>query len=34
MESYKTRLVIKGFKEECGIDCQDTFTHVARLTSI
>ena len=34
VERYKTRLVAKGFTQEYGIDYEETFTLVARLTSV
>jgi hypothetical protein len=34
MEQYKARLVAKGFSQDYGIDYEETFAHVARLTSV
>ncbi|GKU89604.1 hypothetical protein SLEP1_g3726 [Rubroshorea leprosula] len=34
VESYKTCLVTKGFTQEYGIDYEETFAPVARLTSV
>lgn len=34
MERYKTRLVEKGFTQEYGIDYEETYAPVARLTSV
>ena len=34
VERYKTRLVAKAFIQEYGIDYEETFAHVTRLTSI
>lgn len=31
---YKTRLVARGFTQEYGIDCEETFVPVACLTFI
>ena len=34
IEQYKALLVAKGFTQKYGIDYEETFTHVAHLTSI
>ena len=34
IESYKTRLVAKGFTQEYEIDYEETFTSVARILSV
>ena len=34
VEQYTARLVAKGFTQEYGIDYEETFAHVARLTSV
>ena len=34
IEHYKTRLVAKGFTQEYGIDYEETFTLVARISSV
>jgi hypothetical protein len=31
---YKARLVVKGFSERKGIDCDEIFFHVMKMTSI
>lgn len=34
IDGYKTRLVAKGYSQLPSIDFQETFAHVAKLTSI
>ena len=34
IEHYKARLVAKGFTQEYGIDYEETFTLVARISSV
>jgi hypothetical protein len=34
VERYKARLVARGFTQECGINYEETFAPVARVTSI
>ena len=34
IERYKARLIAKGFTQDYGIDYEETFTPVARISSI
>ena len=34
VETYKARLVVKGFHQRQGVDCEETFSPVAMLKSI
>ena len=34
IDHYKARLVARGFTQEYGIDYEETFAHVARLSSV
>ena len=34
IECYKTRLIVKGFTQEYGIDYEETFAPVARISSV
>lgn len=34
IERYKARLVARGFTQEYDIDYEETFAHIARLTSV
>jgi hypothetical protein len=34
LQTFKSRLVVKGFKQKEGIDYFDTYASVARITSI
>ena len=34
IERYKTCLVVKGFTQEYGIDYEETFAPVARISSV
>ena len=34
IECYKTRLIAKGFTQEYGIDYEETFAPIARISSV
>ena len=34
IDKYKARLVVKGYKQNEGVDYFDTYSHVTRITSI
>ena len=34
IEYYKTRLIVKGFTQEYGIDYEENFAPVARISSV
>jgi hypothetical protein len=34
IDKYNARLVAKGYSQQKGIDCEDTFTPVAKLNTI
>jgi hypothetical protein len=34
VDRYKARLVARGFTSEYGVDYENTFAHVARLSSV
>ena len=34
VDHYKARLIARGFTQEYGIDYEETFAHVARLSSV
>ena len=34
VDRYKAHLIAKGFTQECGIDYEDTFASVDRLSSV
>ena len=34
IERYKARLVVKGYNQKAGIDCDEVYSPVARLETI